>query len=238
MSQSLQSPETTILSKFNHLIRILFFLFIIKPFLIVFIGISVFGKENLSALKSPFILIANHNSHLDTFTLMNLFPLTQLHHIKPVAAADYFMSNGFLKWVSTTLFNIIPISRKKISRSNNPVAIMGNAIESGHSLIVFPEGSRGEPEVVQGFKSGIAHLINKYPEVPVIPVFLKGMGRSLPKGEIAPLPLFCDVMIGEPQFYSPQCDGDKPKIVKQLEQDVEQLGEKLRLLFSDDEATQ
>jgi 1-acyl-sn-glycerol-3-phosphate acyltransferase len=198
--------------------QILFHLLGVKPLLLLFLGVNVFNPENLPSNRQ-FIMIANHNSHLDALALMNLFPLTRLHQIHPVAAEDYFFSNPILAWFSKNFLNIIPIARSHISRHNNPLNKMCDALQAGQSLIIFPEGSRGVPEEIAPFQNGIAHLIQKFPEIPVVPVFLKGMGRSLPKGEFVLVPFFCDVVVGSPLL----CTGTKSNIVMTLESAILQL---------------
>jgi 1-acyl-sn-glycerol-3-phosphate acyltransferase len=79
-------------------------------------------------------------------------------------------------------------------------------------VIVFPEGSRGEPERVGEFKSGVAHLARRYPELPFYPVFLHGLGKSLPRGEALLVPFFCDVFVGEPLLWN----GNKAKFMEEL----------------------
>lgn len=202
----------------NNFLRIAFFIFVVHPLLIIFIGLNVFNRHNLPR-KEQFILIANHNSHLDTAALLSLFPLSQLKNIRPVAASDYFLKNKFVAWLSTTLLNILPIPRAGFSKSNNPISMMSEALERGESLILFPEGSRGEPEKMDSFKTGIAHLIKKHPQVPVLPMFLKGMGKSLPRGEALLIPFFCDVVIGKLSYFA----GSKEEIVKALEDSVNEL---------------
>jgi len=206
--------------------RILFFLVVVKPLLFLLVGVNVFGRENLP-VKKQFILVANHNSHLDALALMNLFPLTQLHHIHPVAASDYFLQNPLLAWFSQTFLNILPIARSQFTRQTNPLTKMGEVLEQGDSLILFPEGTRGQPEAMEPFQAGIAHVLKKHPEVPVIPVYLKGMGRSLPKGEKILLPLFCDIMIGQPQYFS----GTKEEIVQQVQDAVQKLQRDIVAMF-------
>ena len=150
----------------------------------------------------PAIIVANHNSHLDTLVLM---PLKLLPRLRPVAAADYFMAKPLRTWFATRIICIIPIPR--VCRKGNPLAACFEALEHGDILIVFPEGSRGTPETAAGsFKRGIQLLAKKYPDVPVSPVFLHGLGKVLPKGEALLVPFFCDVFVGESVTY--RCEGE------------------------------
>ena len=58
---------------FRLLVQILF----LRPLLRFVFGVSVDGKENLSGLDR-FLLVANHNSHLDTLLLYSILPLRQI----------------------------------------------------------------------------------------------------------------------------------------------------------------
>jgi 1-acyl-sn-glycerol-3-phosphate acyltransferase len=186
----------------------------------LFIGLRVRGREHL-ARAEPFILIANHSSHLDTMSLLSLFPLNRLRHIRPVAAADYFERNKFVSVFTKTLFNILPIARKNITTENNPLRRMRDAIESGDSLLIFPEGTRGSGEQMGEFRSGVAHLLEKMPDVPIVPAYLINMGRSLPKGEFIPVPFFCEIRIGAPRVMN----GTRQEITRALEASVLELAD-------------
>lgn len=199
----------------QQLLRVLFFVGLVRPLLSLLIGVNVFGRKNLPKTH-PFIIVANHNSHLDALALMALFPLSQLHRVHPVAASDYFLSNPVLAWFSSTCLNILPIPRKNFTKRQNPKTLMGEQLDRSHSLIIFPEGSRGEPEQPITFKSGIAHIIQRFPDVPVVPVCMRGMGRSLPRGELFIVPFFCDVFIGEPRTFQ----GDRQALLTELEEAV------------------
>lgn len=199
----------------EHTARILFHLLVLRPFVRLFIGVRVWYQHRLPE-DDPFILVANHSSHMDTVSLLSLFPLERLASIRPVAAADYFEQNWFRSWCSRTFFNILPIPRKDISRENHPIDMMVEAIDDDTSLILFPEGTRGSPDKMGEFRPGIAHLVQKRPDVPVVPVYLTNMGRVLPKGEVLPIPFFSDIVIGEPCCP----DGDRDEICTQLRSDV------------------
>lgn len=181
-------------------LRFLFFLLIVRPIMLIVLGFNVRNYDRLPR-KGPLLIVANHNSHLDALALITLFGMKQLKHVRTVAAADYFLKNRFLAWFSVNIIGIIPFDRRMKNsgcKRDHPLSPISDALGESKIVILFPEGSRGEPEKLDEFKSGVAHIAKRHPDLLVIPIFMYGFGKSLPRGEALFVPFICDLFIGEP----------------------------------------
>ncbi|MCA9924409.1 MAG: 1-acyl-sn-glycerol-3-phosphate acyltransferase [Anaerolineales bacterium] len=176
-------------------LRFLFFATFIRPFVYVILGLRVRNRERLPT-KGPAIIAANHNSHMDTMVLMTLFPLKKLPIVRPVAAADYWLANRWIAWFANNIIGVVPIERKRENPDDDPLEPCDDALEKGQIIIFFPEGSRGEPEKMSEVKGGIAKLAARHPDVPVVPIFLHGMGKVWPRGDFLIVPFTVDVIVG------------------------------------------
>lgn len=179
------------------LLRLLFYKVFGCAISTLVLGVRVTGREHLPK-TGPAILIANHNSHLDTLVLGALLPLKALRVLSPVAAGRYFLRNRCLAWFATHVVGILPVGGGSGREAKQSLRRCSEALESGRVLIFFPEGTRGAPEVPSRLKGGIAAIAALYPNVPMIPIKLSGLGHSLPKGGAIPLPLACHVQVGVP----------------------------------------
>jgi len=177
-------------------LRFLFFGILVRGVILFGLGLTVRHRARLPR-KGPAIIAANHNSHLDTLALMSLMPLSLLPKLRPVAAADYFLSGRVRGWFAQNIVGILPLARSGPQKGANPLAVLEDALDRGEILILFPEGSRGEPEALGRFKTGVGQLAAVRPGVPVIPVYLHGFGKALPRGSSLFVPFNCTVSVGE-----------------------------------------
>lgn len=143
------------------------------------------------------IYFANHTSHIDTLAIWSALPPALRRITRPVAAKDYWGAGGFRRYIATKGFNALLVERLRVTRGNNPLQTLFDALESGDSLIIFPEGTRGTEALPAPFKSGLFHLATKFPGVDLIPVYLENLNRAMPKGHL-PVPIACTVRFGAP----------------------------------------
>ena len=85
----------------------------------------------------------------------------------------------------------------------DPLTPLVRALESGDSIVIFPEGTRGHGDEPQPFKSGLFKLAQMFPNVVLVPAWINNVQRVMPKGEVVPVPILCSVTFGAPIALAP-----------------------------------
>jgi 1-acyl-sn-glycerol-3-phosphate acyltransferase len=94
-------------------------------------------------------------------------------------------------------------------------------LDRGESLIVFPEGTRGDGERIGPFKGGLFHLARHRPDADLVPVHIDNLSRILPKGEFLPLPLLACISFGPALHLAP--DETRAAFLRRAEEAVRSL---------------
>ena len=144
------------------------------------------------------VYFANHTSHLDSIVIWTVLPERERRNTRMVAAYDYWTAGPFRRFLSRKVFNALLIDRKHVSFRNNPVNQILKEMGTDHSIIIFPEGGRGNGDQINEFKSGIYHIAKKKPELELIPIYLDNMNRILPRGNVFPVPMLSRIVFGPP----------------------------------------
>ena len=160
------------------------------------------------------VYIANHSSHFDFIVLWSYLPPPLRRLTRPVAARDYWERDAVRRYLATRVFNALLIDRvatpgtAAAGLGRQAVDQMVQSLDNRHSLILFPEGTRGAGEDLAPFRSGLYHLCRTRPEIEVIPVYLENLNRILPKGHLLPVPMLSRITFGAPLHLQPAEEKD------------------------------
>jgi len=149
--------------------------------------------------RPPFVMIANHTSHLDALVLASVLPYRLCDHVFPVAAGDVFFTTPAVSLFAATLLNALPMWRRNCGL-HALAELRKRLVEEPCGLILFPEGGRSRDGSLQPFKAGLGMLIAGT-TVPVIPCHLHGAFHAFPAGSRWPRPRKIRVKIGEPLIF-------------------------------------
>jgi 1-acyl-sn-glycerol-3-phosphate acyltransferase len=143
------------------------------------------------------IYFANHQSHLDWVLIFAALPHDLRATTRPIAARDYWTGSRFKHWLTREVFNAVYVDRQRTD-DQDPLEPLIEALAAGDSLVIFPEGTRSAKAEPQPFKSGLYHLAERFPAVPLVPVWIDNVQRVMPKGEVVPVPILCTATFGAP----------------------------------------
>jgi 1-acyl-sn-glycerol-3-phosphate acyltransferase len=154
------------------------------------------------------IYFANHQSHLDWVLIWAALPRDLRAVTRPIAARDYWTATRFKHWITREVFNAVYVSRQR-TEDQDPLEPLIDALDRGDSLVIFPEGTRNHQAEPLPFKSGLYHLAERLPAVPLIPAWIDNVQRVMPKGEVVPVPVLCSVTFGAPVHLG---DGEDKRV--------------------------
>ena len=143
------------------------------------------------------IYYANHSSHFDTLVIVAALPTELRAETHPVAALDYWGVSALRRFIAVECLNAVLIDRSGQS-SADPLQAPAALLARGHSLILFPEGTRGADGDVGRFRSGLYNLAQRFPLAELVPVYLDNARRVMPKGSVLIVPLICTARFGAP----------------------------------------
>ncbi|RWB22154.1 MAG: 1-acyl-sn-glycerol-3-phosphate acyltransferase [Mesorhizobium sp.] len=149
------------------------------------------------------IYFANHTSHGDFILLSACLSEKERAITHAIAAAEYWGKSRLRRFIAEDMLSSVLISRQWTSPEENPISVMLSVLDQGHSLIIFPEGTRNMSDELLPFRSGLYNLSMARPDVELIPCWIENMSRVLPKGQFLPVPLLCRVVFGAPVAVGP-----------------------------------
>ena len=140
--------------------------------------IKVEGREKIRKDR-VYVIVANHQSQLDIVMTALLFT-----HFKWISKAE-ILKVPFVGW-QMALNKYIVLRRGYVNSIARMMEDCERALESGSSILLFPEGTRSDDGEIKPFKPG-AFILAEKQKVPVLPVVIYGTLNALPKNSLMSL---------------------------------------------------
>lgn len=171
---------------------------VLRAYLALFHRLRVEGRENLPA--PPFVLVANHASHLDALVLSAVLRGDAARRAHALAAGDTFFGSTLSSAFAAYAVNALPVWRKR-TRASEIATLRERLVEDGLVYILFPEGTRARDGVMAAFQPGIGALVAGT-DVPVVPCWLEGCHAAWPAHARFPKPARLRLSIGAPLQFA------------------------------------
>src|SRR5581483_607085 len=122
-------------------------------------------------------------------------------------------------YLATLFFNAFPLPQREAG-ARQTLRYIGQVIEDGFSVLIFPEGRRSETGEIDRFRPCVGMIASRL-GVPVVPVRISGLEHVLPPGWRMARPGRVRVAFGTPIRLSGE---DYEQLARQVEQAVRNLG--------------
>lgn len=190
-----------------------FMRFLIRTFNRVYFRLEHHGESH-TPRSGPVLLIANHASNLDPTTIACGLP-RKVHFL----AKEELFKGAFGRFLRRV--NTHPINRSGVDRTALKLCV--DLVKGGHMLLMFPEGTRTRDGELQSPKPGAA-MIASQAQAMILPAYIDGSMRAMPRGVKWPRPAKIRVFVGEPFAWNEGIDPDLSK-----KEQYEQIGQNMML---------
>ncbi|HXE51633.1 MAG TPA: lysophospholipid acyltransferase family protein [Tepidisphaeraceae bacterium] len=186
--------------------------------------LRVEGREHLPE-DGPFVLVSNHQSHLDALVLASQLPWRLRVRTYPIAAADTFFESPLKSAFAAAAINALPMSRGRAGV--HALQTLRDRLANERCIyILFPEGTRSRDGLMGPFKPGVGMFLAGT-SVPAVPCHLIGTFEALAPRRHVPRPVRITLRIGKPMTFEQMANLREgwAQIAERLERAVRGLAE-------------
>jgi len=202
------------------------------PMLKIWAHIRVSGRENLKALSGPVIFASNHQSHFDVPSILAALGPHRRYRVATAMSKEFFekhffperyslreyLTNSLNYFGATFFFNAFPLPQHHAG-AGETIRYMGELVEQGWSILIFPEGDRTSTGELLPFQPGVG-MIAAHLKIPVVPVRIVGLEKVLNRSARWPSFGRVEVKFGRPMRLQGESFAE---LAKQVEQAVRSL---------------
>ncbi len=214
-------------------VRWLAYYLLMRPAMFLLAKPRIEGRDNLRGCSGPLLVVCNHIGDVDVGFVHMALPARLRHKIATATGGEALEAlrtpapgriwvgklYDRMQWLlGVSLLNLFPLPREAGFRRS--FAYAGEAVDRGHSVLVFPEGRHTVDGKLNPFRAGIGLLANNL-GIPVLPMKIVGLFEVKQAGKKFAAPGSVRVRIGKPMTFS--SSSDPAQIARELQNAVEAL---------------
>ena len=181
----------------------------ILPPMRLFVRLEVRGLEHLREIDGPVVFAANHQSHFDGPAILAALPPKWRYRLAPAMLKEFFaahfhpdrysfsqrFTNSLNYYLASLFFAAFPLPQREAG-ARQALRYIGEVIDQGYSVLIFPEGKRTDEGEIIEFKRGVGMIASRL-QVPIVPVRIEGLERILHHRWVVPRPGRARVTFGK-----------------------------------------
>ena len=215
-----------------RLLRFVFLETVVLPLFHRYLPLTIEGT--LEGMEGPVIFAPNHTSHLDTLAVLAALPPRFRRRLAPAMSQEsflpYFEGTGSLRermtlafrfWIAVITLNAFPLPQatRGVRRA---LRFAGTLVDSGYSILIFPEGARAPDGMMKEFRPGVGVMAVRL-GIAVVPVYIQGLYEVFPVDASWPRPGPVRLRLGSPiSFHETE---DFREAAMRIEEEVRRLGQ-------------
>lgn len=177
------------------------------------VNVKVKGEKNLISDRAV-LYVCNHQSNFDIPILISKIK-DRKGFIAKIELKKFLIVN---KWMNE--INCVFMDRNDIRQSAKTIIEGIRILKNGHSMVVFPEGTRSIDGKLIDFKPGAMKLALKS-KVPIVPVTINGSKNIMPKGSKIIYANEVELVIDKPIYYEDYGNLDTSELTEKVKNIIE-----------------
>jgi len=178
----------------------------------------LFDRENIQLTRAA-VYAVNHASNVEPpiifDALHELFPRLRILYKAELRKLPILVR-------AFDLAGFVPLERGNPAQSRPAIADAVQALRSGNSFLIFPEGTRSRTGELLPFKKG-GFIMAIQAQVPIVPVAIKGARNAMRKGSFTIQPVTVTVRFGEPVETAGFTIDDRDTVIQEVRGRIESL---------------
>jgi long-chain acyl-CoA synthetase len=214
-------------------VRLIIHYLLLRPAIFLLGWPRITGRENLSGIRGPVLVVCNHIDDVDVGFVQTALPARfrdrlatatggeALEALRTPPSGRGLLSRAYdrVKWIlGVSLLNLFPLPREAGFRES--FAFAGESVDRSYSILVFPEGRHTTDGKIAPFRAGVGLLANNL-GIPIVPMRIDGLFELKKAKKRLALPGKIEVKIGAPLRFP--SDSAPDWIAAELQRTVESL---------------